>query len=457
MPPILTSAVAFVVAILILVTVHELGHFWVARRLGIKVRRFSVGFGPSVYTWRRHADDTEYVIAALPLGGYVKMLDEREEEEPIAPADLPFAFNRQPVWKRTLVVLAGPVANFLLAVLIYWGLLMAGESGVRPEVGAVEPESVAAKAGFAPGDLITDVEGRSIATWGNVWFALLSASLGGGDVAVDVTTADGDAVVHTLPGAALAPLDPGPGFLKEMGLESYTPSIPPVIGEVVPDEPAAAADLRPGDRVLFADGEPIDEWDDLVSAVRARAEQSVSMEVERNGVAQTLVLTPRAMTLDDGSVIGRIGAGPAVPEDLYDDVEVLVHHGPVGALEEAVRRVGDLSVMTLRILWRMLLGTASVQNLSSPIGIADAAGKTASFGVEPYLEFLALLSVSLGLLNLLPIPVLDGGHLLFFAVEAVLGRPLPEELQAQGQRLGLLLILCLMTLAFYVDIARIFG
>ncbi len=457
MPAILTNVVAFVVAILVLVTIHELGHFWVARRLGIKVRRFSVGFGPPLYRWRRRADDTEYVIAALPLGGYVKMLDERDEQEAIPPADLARAFNRQPIWKRSLVVLAGPVANFVLAVLIYWGLLLAGETGVRPEVGSVEPGSVAAEAGFAPGDLVTGVEGRPVATWGSFWFALLSASLGGGDVSVDVTIADGAAAVRTLPAAELAPLDPGSGFLAAVGLERYRPSIPPVIDAVVPDEPAAEAGLQTGDRVLSIDAEPVADWDQLVAAVQARAEQRISLRVERDGVQRTLTLTPRAMTLEDGKVIGRIGAGPAVSEGLYDDIMVVVHYGPVGALQEAVRRVGDLSVMTLRILWRMLLGTASVENLSSPIGIADAAGKTASFGIEPYLEFLALLSVSLGLLNLLPIPVLDGGHLLYFAVEAVLGRPLSEELQAQGQRLGLLLILCLMTLAFYVDIARIFG
>ena len=457
MPPILINVAAFVVAILVLVTVHELGHFWVARRLGIKVRRFSVGFGPPIYTWRRRGDDTEYVLAALPLGGYVKMLDEREEEEPIPPADLPFAFNRAPVWKRSLVVLAGPVANFLLAVLIYWGLLLGGETGMRPEVGSVEPDSIAAEAGFTPGDVVTGVDGRSVATWGNLWFALLSASLGGDDVRVGVATADGDVAVRTLPADALARLDPGPGFLTEVGLDRYSPSIPPVIGDVVPDEPAAAAGLESGDRVLSIDGKPVADWDDLVAAVHARARQTVPVLVERDGVEQTLQLTPRALTLEDGSVVGRIGAGPAVPEGLYDDVMVDVHYGPVEALQEAGRRVGDLSVMTLRILWRMLVGTASVQNLSSPIGIADAAGKTASFGVAPYLEFLALLSVSLGLLNLLPIPILDGGHLLYFAVEALLRRPLSEEIQAQGQRLGLLLIISLMTLAFYVDIARIFG
>ncbi|WP_367268178.1 RIP metalloprotease RseP [uncultured Thiohalocapsa sp.] len=455
MLPILINVAAFLVAILVLVTIHEFGHFWVARKLGIKVVRFSIGFGKALYTWRRPGDDTEYVIAALPLGGYVKMVDEREDD--VAPEDLPYAFNNQPLWKRSLVVAAGPVANFLLAILLYWGLLMAGETGVRPEVGAVEPESIAAKAAFAPGDVIESVDGRSVATWGNFWFALLSASLGGDDVAVAVTAADGARVVRTLPSAELAPLDPGQGFLAQVGLMRLTPSIPPVIAEVVPEQPAAAAGLAAGDRILALDGTAIADWAELVDAVQAHPEQTVAVRVARDGVEQVLDLTPVAVTLEEGSEVGRIGAGPEVPEDLFADLEVQVRYGPVDALGEALRRVGDLSVMTLRIAGRMLVGTASVENLSSPIGIADAAGKTARFGVEPYLQFLALLSVSLGLLNLLPIPVLDGGHLLYFAVEAVLGRPLPESVQEQGQRLGLLLILCLMTLAFYVDIARIFG
>jgi regulator of sigma E protease len=455
MMDILINIAAFLVAILVLVTIHEFGHFWVARKLGVRVMRFSIGFGRALYTWRRPGDETEYVIAALPLGGYVKMLDEREEE--VAAEDRPFAFNNQPLWKRSAVVAAGPLANFLLAILLYWGLLMAGETGVRPEVGAVEPESIAAEAAFIPGDVITSVDGREVATWGNFWFALLSASLGGGDVAVGVTTADGDSMVRWLPGAELAPLDPGQGFLSQVGLIRASPSIPPVLAEIVPDQPAAEAGLRPGDVVLAVDGMPVERWRDLVETVQARAGESIGLRIQRDGDVLDVALTPRAVQRDDGTEVGRIGVGPAIPEHLFADYEVVVRHGPVAAFAEALRRVGDLSAMTLRIAGRMLIGTASVENLSSPIGIADAAGRTASFGIEPYLEFLALLSVSLGLLNLLPIPVLDGGHLLYFAVEAVIGRPLSEEVQAYGQRLGLLLILCLMTLAFYVDLARIFG
>jgi len=452
---VLINIAAFLVAILLLVTVHEFGHFWVARKLGVKVVRFSVGFGKALYTWRRPGDDTEYVIGALPLGGYVKMVDEREEDVP--PEDLPYAFNAQPVWKRSLIAVAGPVANFLLAIMLYWGLLMAGESGIRPEVGAVTPESVAAEAELAPGDVIQSVDGRGVATWGGFWRVLLSASLGGGDVDVAVITADGERAVRTLPAAELEALGVGQGFLAQLGLERYTPPIPPVLAEVVAEQPAAEAGLEPADRIVAVDGSPIDGWMDFVEVVQARPGETLSVQVLRDGAERVVELTPRSVARDDGSEIGRIGAGPKVPEDLFADLQVLVRHGPVDAFGEALRRVGDLSVMTLRLVGRMLVGTASVENLSGPIGIAGAAGKTASFGVQPYLEFLALLSVSLGLLNLLPIPVLDGGQLLYFAVEAVRGRPLSEEVQAYGQRLGLMLILCLMTLAFYVDIARIFG
>ncbi len=451
----LLSVAAFLVAILVLVTIHEFGHFWVARRLGVRVLRFSVGFGRALFTWRRPGDPTEYVIAALPLGGYVKMLDEQEEE--VAPEDRPYAFNNQPLWKRSAVVAAGPLANFLLAILLYWGLLMVGEDGLRPEVGSVEPDSIAAEAGFAPGDVVSSVDGRSVATWGNFWFALLSASLGGGDVSIEVITADGLETVRDLPADELGRLDPGRGFLAGVGLRSPVPSLPPVLAEVVSGEPADVAGLRPGDRVLSVDGEPVEAWADFVEVVRSGAGESMTLLVARDGFETDLTVTPAVVELEDGRSAGRIGAGPVVPDDLFADLEVRVYYGPLAALVESLRRVGDLSVMTLRILGRMLMGTASIENLSSPIGIADAAGKTASFGIEPYLEFIALLSVSLGLLNLLPIPVLDGGHLLFFAVEGVLGRPLSEEAQAYGQRLGLLLIVALMTLAFYVDIARLLG
>jgi regulator of sigma E protease len=445
---------AFLVAILVLVTIHEFGHFWVARKLGVRVLRFSIGFGRPLLRWQRSSRDTEYVLAALPLGGYVKMLDEREEA--VDPSERHLAFNNQVLWKRSAVVAAGPVANFLFAILIYWGILVSGESGLRAEVGTVVPDSIAAEAQFQPGDLVRAVDGRDIRNWSGLWFALLSASMDGDDVAVTVETKDGQQAVRLLPGARMKALDPGRTFLAGVGLQSASPRIPAVIGELVAGEPAETAGLMAGDRIRAVDGEPIETWSAFVDAVRSRPGEQLRVEVERDGQYRPLELTP--LTIEtDGEQIGRIGAGPQVPDDLFDGYTVVAVYGPIEALGESVRRVGDLSVLTLRIVGRMLVGTASVENLSSPIGIADAAGKTASFGIGPYIEFLALLSVSLGLLNLLPIPVLDGGHLLFFAVEAVTRRPVSEAVQAQGQRIGLALILSLMTLAFYVDIARLLG
>jgi len=300
------------------------------------------------------------------------------------------------------------------------------------------------------------VDGRETPLWSSFWFALLSASLDAGDVDVGVVTADGQETVRIIPGDRLGALDPGRGFLGMVGLQSASPDIPPVIGELVPEQPAAMAGLLTGDRVLAVDGVAVKTWLDLVEAVRDAPETELRLYVERAGRTVDIRLTPLSIEVD-GQRIGRIGAGPSVQDDLFEPYEVTVRYGPIEALAESGRRVADLSVLTLRIIGRMLVGSASVENLSSPIGIADAAGRTASFGVEPFVKFLALLSVSLGLLNLLPIPVLDGGHLLYFAIEAATGKPLSEDTQALGQRIGLALILSLMTLAFYVDIARLLG
>lgn len=454
MPAFVTTIAAFLVAILILVTVHEFGHFWVARRLGVKVLRFSIGFGRPLLTWRRRRDPTEYVIAAIPLGGYVKMLDEREE--PVPAAEVEQAFNRQRLWKRSLIVLAGPAANFLFAILVYWVILVSGETGLPPEVGAVVPDSVAASAGFAPGDRIDTVGSRSTPTWSAVWFRLMAGALDGQDLPVQVQASDGQALTRVIPGDQLRGLDPGRAFLANVGLQGLSIPLPPVIGELVPGEPAERAGLQVGDRVSAVDAAPITDWRELVEAVKQRPGQPLRLDVERDGRVFGLDLTPVGRDLD-GTSVGRIGAGVLWPEDDDQDVAITLRYGPIAALGEATWRVTDLSILTLRIIGRMLVGRASVENISSPIGIADTAGKTASFGLEAFVKFLAMLSVSLGLLNLLPIPILDGGHLLFFAIEGVLRRPVSEAVQARSQQIGLALLLSLMTLAFYVDIARLLG
>ncbi len=445
---------AFLVAIIVLVTVHEFGHFWVARRLGVKVLRFSIGFGRPLLTWRRRHDPTEYMLAAIPLGGYVKMLDEREE--PVPEAELPQAFNRQKLWVRSAIVLAGPVFNFLFAFVLYWLLFMAGQSGLKPEIGEVPAHSIAASAGLEAGDWILNVGDRPTPTWSAVWFATLAEGIGGEDLSIRVRRPDGREQTLVLEGDRLAELEPGQGFLDAIGLQRVSPAIPAVIGEVVPGQPAAAAGLETGDRILAINGVEIDDWQHLVSIVQAHPDQRLDVRLQREGTFLSLTIQPQAVEVD-GEMSGRIGAGVQYPDALWDEHQVWVYHGPIAAALEAARRVVDVSLLTLRIVGKMLVGTASVENISSPIGIANAAGETASYGLASFVQFLALLSVSLGLINLFPIPVLDGGHLLYFAIEGVIGRPLSEAVQERGQRVGIVLLISLMAFAFYVDIAKLLG
>ena len=450
----LVTIAAFLVAIVVLVAVHEFGHFWVARRLGVKVIRFSIGFGRALFTWRRRGDPTEYVIAAIPLGGYVKMLDEREE--PVPEEELHQAFNRQKLWVRSAIVLAGPAFNFLFALFLYWALFMVGQTGLKPVLGEVPVDSLAAEAGFEPGDVFLAVNDRATPTWSTVWLAILSQGTGGGDVSVRVRDTDGVAQDRLLAASDLSSIEPGRNFLAAVGLERASPAIPPVFGEVVAGQPASIAGLRPGDRVVRIGTTAVDSWQQLVSIVKGSPGKALEFTVERDGDLRSVLIRPGEVE-SDGAVTGRIGAGVEYPEDLWADQEVVVRYGPVDAAAAASRRVVDVTILTLRLVGKMLIGRASVENISSPIGIADAAGQTASNGVAPFVQFLALLSVSLGLINLFPIPVLDGGHLLFFAIEGVMGRPLSEQAQEQGQRIGIVLLISLMSLAFYVDIARLLG
>jgi regulator of sigma E protease len=301
-----------------------------------------------------------------------------------------------------------------------------------------------------------EVGERKTPTWSAFWMATLSAGMGEEDVPVRVRRPDGGEQVRLLPGAQLATLEPGQGLLDAIGLQRASPPIPPVIGEVLAGQPAAASGLKSGDRILRIDGVEIEHWQQVVSRVQASPGQPLDFVILRDGERLPLRIEPATVTAD-GERIGRIGAGVQHDDERWSEQEVWVRHGPIDAAIAASRRVVDVSVLTLQIVGKMLVGAASVENISSPIGIADAAGKTASYGLASFVQFLALLSVSLGLLNLFPIPVLDGGHLLYFAIEGVIGRPLSEAVQEQGQRVGVVLLISLMTFAFYVDIARLLG
>ena len=394
----------------VLVAVHEYGHFWVARRCGVKVLRFSIGFGKSLYTWHdRHG--TEYCIAMIPLGGYVKMLDEREGD--VAAADLEHAFNRKPVLQRIAVVAAGPLANFALAIVAYWILFMGGESGYAPVIGSVQSGSVADAAGLKVGQEIVAVDGEETPTWQALSFRLLDRIGDTGSIRFTVRESGSDTLYQSE--AALQRWlseQEEPDLFGGLGISMYSPEVPPVVDEVVADSPAARAGLQAGDRVLRADGIPMSLWMDWVDYVRERPGQRIELELSRDGQLQTTTIVPDGEADASGAMVGRVGvavAMPAMPPEMVRQFQ----RGPLQSLGAAVTRTGELTSFTLSSIKKMLQGLISPKNLSGPITIAKVASASAKSGLESWIGFLALLSVSLAVLNLLPIPVLDGGHLLY--------------------------------------------
>lgn len=445
----LTSVIAFLVAIGILVAFHEFGHYWVARRLGVKVLRYSIGFGKPLFTWRAGPDNTEYCISAIPLGGYVKMLDERES--PVPEAEQHRAFNRQHLWRRTAIVSAGPLFNFLFALVVYWLIFVAGTTEVRPVVGEVLPETPAAAAGIEPGQEIVAIGGRSTPTWEKVLISLLDASLSRGETTITVASERGTDLQRQLDLSGLGRLGDEPDLLRTIGFRPWQPQLEARVGELIDGGSAATAGLQAGDQVLAVAGEPVDDWRSLVQAVQARAGETVEVEVDRAGGSRTYQVALGEVD----SPRGVLGVRPDVPADLFDSMRHTVRYGPLTALGEAAADTWRTSVLTLQVLWGMITGQASLNNLSGPISIGQYAGDTASSGLVPFLKFLAIVSISLGVLNLLPIPVLDGGHLMYYLIEAVKGSPVSEQVQIYAQYVGILLLLLLMTLAFYNDIARL--
>jgi regulator of sigma E protease len=436
----------------VLVAVHEYGHFWVARRCGVKVLRFSIGFGKSLYTWRDRLG-TEYSIAAIPLGGYVKMLDEREGE--VAQDELEQAFNRKPVLQRIAVVSAGPLANLALAVVAYWFLFLSGETGYAPIIGDVEAGSIADVAGLEAGQEIVAVDGGETPTWQALSFRLLDRIGDSGTIRFSVQYPGSD-MVYDSEGTLHNWLseEEQPDLFGGLGLIMYTPDVPPVVDEVVDGSPAQSAGLRKGDQVLRADGVDMRLWMQWVEYVRARPGERIELELSRDGELLQTDITPEALTDENGEVFGRVGvsvAFPEMPPELVREFE----RGPLEALGASFTRTGELVVFTLNSIKKMVMGLISPKNLSGPITIAKVATASAKSGLESYISFLALLSVSLGVLNLLPIPVLDGGHLLFYTLELLAGRPVPEKIQALGYQLGLFIVLGIMMLALYNDFARL--
>ena len=443
--------VGTLVALGVLVTFHEFGHFWVARRCGVKVLRFSVGFGMPLGRWHDRKG-TEFVIAAIPLGGYVKMLDEREGDVPPELANQ--SFNRKSVYQRIAIVIAGPIANFLLAIVFFWALAMLGSQQVRPVIGAVEPDSIAQKAGLISGQEIVSVDGDATPGWAAVNLQLVRRLGETGSIALTVRDQGSDIDsprTLTLDSWLKGATEPDP--IRSLGIRPWRPALAPVLAELDPKGPAQSSGLRAGDRLLSLDGQPVDEWQQVVDWVRVRPEAKINLVVERDGAKIDVPLT-LAVRGEGQAATGYLGAGVKAvdwPPQMLREVS----YGPVAAVAEGARRTWTMSVLTLDSLRKMLFGELSVKNLSGPITIAKVAGASAQSGVGDFLNFLAYLSISLGVLNLLPIPVLDGGHLLFYLIEWARGRPLSEKVQGWGMQIGVSLVVGVMLLALVNDLGRL--
>lgn len=443
--------VGTLIALGVLVTIHEFGHFWVARRCGVKVLRFSVGFGTPLYRWYDR-QGTEFVLAAIPLGGYVKMLDEREEHVPEHLAEQ--AFNRKSVRQRIAIVAAGPLANFILAVVFFWGIAMVGVQQERAVIGAVAPGSLADVAGLVSGEEIVAVDGVETSGWSAIGFRLINRLGESGQLSISV--AEPNSTLIKTKQIELVDWQRGvdePDPIGSLGIRPWRPAIEPVLAELDPKGPAVAAGLKVGDRLLALNGQPLADWQDVVTLLQGLPGKPVTLQIERGGSSQSMTVNLAVREVGDQK-LGYLGAGvagaPWPPEMLRE-----ISFGPVEAVAEGLRNTWSVSVLTLNSIKKMLFGELSVKNLSGPITIAKVAGASAESGLSHFLKFLAYLSISLGVLNLLPIPVLDGGHLLFYLVEWVRGRPLSERVQGWGMQIGISLVIGVMLLALINDLSRL--
>jgi regulator of sigma E protease len=442
----------FLLALGILIVVHEFGHYLVARLCGVKVLRFSLGFGKTLFVRRAGADQTEWALSVFPLGGYVKMLDEREA--PVAADELHRAFNRQSVWRRIAIVAAGPLANFVLAIVLYWGLYTGGVEELRPRLGAPEVASQAERAGFREGDLVRSVDGRQVETWQEFRWQLLNEAFERKSVTIETINESKEIAFRKLDLAGTV-VDQGERDIStQVGLRLFRPNLPAVLGKLSPDGPAQAAGLRSGDRVVRIGDKNIVGWTDLVSAVRDGAGQALKVEVLRDGALMAFNVVPAAVD-ESGRKIGRIGVGVADAEGRRELMFVTVRYGVFDSLGKGLRQTWDTAALSLSVMGRMIVGEVSVKNLSGPVTIADFAGQSAKMGFSHYIKFLALISISLGVLNLLPVPVLDGGHLLYYVIEIIKGGPVSERVMEIGQQIGMALLAALMAFAFYNDINRL--
>jgi len=451
------TILAFIITIGLLVTIHEYGHFQVARWCNVKVLRFSIGFGKPLWQKTFGKDNTELVLAAIPLGGFVKMLDEREqqaEENPVpqSETDLKRAFNRQSVWKRIAIVLAGPVANLLLAIILYWGLFMLGVTGMRPIIGVVADNSQAAQASLKSGEIIQKIAGKPVSTWQEARWLLLEESLENKTVEIEAIN-NNELMQHTLSFEGVnndAEID----ILKKIGLDVFKPKIPAVIGEILTDGAAEKAGFMPNDRILQIDNVVTDDWEQVVNIIKLSPNKKLQFEIKRGQEIVQVAVTPEAIK-ENKQTIGRMGAGVKLDKHELAKLLITQNYSPLLSLQKAIAKTWDTSIFSLKMLGKMLTGQVSLKGISGPVTIATFAGESANLGLKTFLSFLALVSISIGVLNLLPIPVLDGGHLMYYTIEIFKGSPVSEKTMLVGQKIGFVLLGLLMTIAIINDFNRL--
>jgi len=452
---ILQNIIAFIVALGVLITFHEFGHYWIARRCDVKILRFSIGFGRAIYKKKFGEDNTEFVIAVLPLGGYVKMLDEREGD--VKEEELPRSFNYKPLWQRFAIVSAGPIFNFIFAIFAYCIVFVVGVNGLKPFIGDIEPASISEQAGLASGQEILSINKVKTPTWSSVIDTLVNNTVSGDIIDLEVVDSDGVNQKVKIDLAKISIDEMAEGKLLEaLGLGVIKLTLPAIIGEVSPGGAAEKSGLLQYDEILSVDSEALTSWGEWVAIIRKSAEKALNVEVMRNGSVINLKMMPERFQ-SENEVIGRIGAAAFRPDGWFESYFTLETYSFPKAFIKAVKKTWEMSVLTLRVLGKMIIGEASVKNLSGPISIAQYAGQSAGIGLVAFLSFMAIVSISLGVLNLLPVPILDGGHLMYYLIELVIGKPVSESMQMLGQQVGVVLLLGLMSIAMFNDVARLLG